>query len=43
MYNTIEEIYENASIIFKVKEPQKYENAIKKNYITLGFFHPLEI
>lgn len=40
IYETIEEIYENANIIFKVKEPQEYEYNLIKDYHTIvGFFH----
>jgi len=40
VYETIEEIYENANIIFKVKEPQEYEyNLIKDYHTIIGFFH----
>ena len=40
IYETIEEIYENSNIIFKVKEPQEYEyKLIKEHHSIIGFFH----
>lgn len=38
---TIEELYEKARIIIKVKEPQEYEylNLIKDHHIIFAFFH----
>jgi alanine dehydrogenase len=40
IYETIEEIYKESNIIFKVKEPQEYEyKLIKENHCIVGFFH----
>lgn len=38
--DTIEDIYKNANIIFKVKEPQEYEySLIRENHTIIAFFH----
>ena len=40
IYDTIEDIYKKANIIFKVKEPQEYEySLIKEHHTIIGFFH----
>lgn len=40
LYDTIEEIYQQSHIIFKVKEPLENEySLIKEHHVIIGFFH----
>jgi alanine dehydrogenase len=41
IYNNIEDIYNNANIIFKVKEPQEYEYSLIKEYHSICCFYHL--